>query len=147
MTCLYAMCRFNFLKFITGRCPVSFLATKKSLLRNWSFEGYTNFIACCSTFFLTPGLQESVPPVSFELLKGKKIEWVLVVRVFDIPELPSKWKNHLSVSSSFSEKTLRRPAAGRFSKFPNVNKVFMDGEFEEIFLEIVFSSSGIIWQE
>ena len=42
------------------------------------------------TFFLSPDLQESVPPVSFELLKGKKIEWVLIIGVFDIPELPSK---------------------------------------------------------
>ena len=58
---------------------MSFLATRKSLLRNWSFEGYANFIACFSTVFLSSDLQESVPPVSCEFQKGKKIECVLII--------------------------------------------------------------------
>ena len=42
------------------------------------------------TFFLSPDLRESVPPVSFEFLRGKKIEWVLIIGVSDISELLSK---------------------------------------------------------
>ena len=40
--------------------------------------------------FRSPDLQESVPPVSLEFLKGKKIEWVSIRGSFDIHELPSK---------------------------------------------------------
>ena len=58
------------------------------------------------TFFLSSDQQECVPPVSFEFLKKKKTKWGQIIGVFDIPEIPSKWKDLLSVPSSFPEKTL-----------------------------------------
>ena len=51
----------TFYKLITGPCPVSFLATRK------------NILILHSTFFPFPDLQESIPPVSFDFAKGKKL--------------------------------------------------------------------------
>ena len=95
------MTDFNFLKLITGRCLCLFwqlgtVYSETGLFYCLFFQHFFYLLIYKNLFLL----------ISFKFLKGKKIEWVLIIVVFDIPELPSKWKDFLSVSSSFPEKTL-----------------------------------------
>lgn len=105
-------------------CPLSFLGTRKKVVRKWSFAGCTNFIACFSIFFSISWSARACSSCFIWISESKK-HWM----GFDdsgtwYPWIIFKmWRLFVSFFQ-FSRKNFRRPGVARFSRFPNCQQFF-----------------------
>ena len=129
-------------------CPLSFLGTRKKVVRKWSFAGCTNFIACFSIFFSISWSARACSSCFIWISESKKHRTGFDDSGTWYPWIIFKmWRLFVSFFQ-FSRKNLDGQELLDFPDFPIVNNFFIAGwNLEKISLGVIFPISDLTWQE